>query len=130
MNCSLNRQVQRRKRPMKPAIPQTFVHLEPPKNSLPEVQLPGIELLALIRDAVSMVQKLPTNGEASLVDGKPCPPKFVLALLTYCYVQGIYGAQQIEEKVRTDEALRLAFGGCQPDHRLLSQFRRRHREAI
>lgn len=115
---------------MNHAARQTFVHLEPPKSSLPEVHLPGTELLALIRDAVSMVHKLPTNGEASLVDGKPCPPKSILTLLTYCYVHGIYGSLQIEEKIRTDETLRLAFSGCQPDHRLLSQFRHRQREAI
>lgn len=115
---------------MDPATTQSFVLLESPKNDLAEIQLSGAELLALIRDAVSTVPKLTASAGNSRIDGKSCPPKSMLALLVFCYVQGIYGSRQIEQQIRTDESLRLTLGGSQPDHQLLVEFRRKHRENI
>src|SRR5688500_4928626 len=115
---------------MRYAAPQPVIPLDPPKDALAEIQIPGTELIALIRDAISTVQKLPTTGENSLVDGKPCASKSLLALLTYCYAQGVYGSRQIEERIRSDGTLRAASAGCLPDHQLLSRFRRRHRGEI
>lgn len=115
---------------MSHVTPTTWDHLNPSANPRVELQIAGTELIALINDAVSTVHNLPAKGVDSLVDGNLCAPKSLLALLVYCYVQGIYGSRQIEEKIRTDETLRAVTGGCQPDHQLLSQFRPRHREAI
>jgi transposase len=57
-------------------------------------------------------------------------PKTLLALLTYCYAQHIYGSEDVEDRVRRDGK----FGElCQnefPGARVFRHFRRENREAL
>jgi hypothetical protein len=95
-----------------------------------ELCIPRAELLGVVRDAVSVVEipiQLPME---SLVDGKPCPPKAILTLLTYCYALSLYGSRQIEGRLRADQTLCSIADKCQPDHQLIAKFRHRHRELI
>lgn len=102
---------------------------EPPPD-IAELKLERGELLGLVRDAVSMAGTFRGAARISPVDGKPCPQKSLLALLTYCYALGIYGSRQIEEKLKADEPLRSIANECRLDHELLRKFRRSHREQI
>lgn len=108
--------------------PAVLPRQQPP--DIAELKLERGELLGLVQDAVSMAGTFRVEAKTSLIDGKACPQKSLLALLTYCYALGIYGSRQIEEKLRTDEILRGIANECRPDHELLRKFRRAHREHI
>ena len=95
-----------------------------------ELKLERGELLALIKDAISVAGPFRAEAKVAPINGKPCSPKSLLAVLTYCYALGIYGSRQIEEKLKADEVLRSIANECRPDHELLRQFRRAYRELI
>lgn len=106
--------------------------IAPPRETpdIAELKLERGELLGLVQDAVSMAGPFRVKAKTSSIDGKPCPSKSLLTLLTYCYALGVYGSRQIEEKLKTDEILRAIADKCRPDHELLRKFRRTHRDQI
>ena len=51
-------------------------------------------------------------------------PKAMLAMLTYCYADGVYGSQDAEMMMREDSAFRALCGMEFPDWQRLRRFRR------
>jgi hypothetical protein len=51
-------------------------------------------------------------------------PRMLLAMLTYCYADGVYGSQDAEQIMREDTLFRVACGDEFPDWRRLRRFRR------
>jgi len=57
-------------------------------------------------------------------------PKAMLAMLTYCYADGVYGSQDAEFMMREDAAFRALCGLDFPDWRQLRRFRRHNHEMV
>ena len=57
-------------------------------------------------------------------------PRMMLALLVYCYANGIFGSRRIERATYRDIGVRYVASNCHPDHDTICMFRRNNFEAI
>ncbi len=57
-------------------------------------------------------------------------PHLMLALLLYCYTQGIFSSRKIERATYKDIAIRYLCGNQHPDHDTICDFRVRNERAI
>lgn len=57
-------------------------------------------------------------------------PHTLLALLVYCYSQGVFGSRRIERATYRDVAVRYLTGDTHPDHDTLCKFRRENEVAL
>jgi len=60
----------------------------------------------------------------------PYDPRMMVGVLLYAYCTGTYSARKIATKLVDSVAFRFLAAGNQPDFRTLSEFRRRHGEAL
>lgn len=58
------------------------------------------------------------------------PPRMMLALLIYCYSQGIFSSRRIERATYRDIGVRYLCGDTHPDHDTICSFRRNNLELI
>ena len=58
------------------------------------------------------------------------PPSMMLALLIYCYANGIFSSRRIERATHRDIAVRFLTGDTHPDHDTIAAFRRNNFEAV
>jgi transposase len=58
------------------------------------------------------------------------PPKMMLALLIYCYANGIFSSRRIERATYRDISVRYLTGDTHPDHDTICTFRRENFEAV
>ena len=87
----------------------------------------------LVHFVIQAVERLPLSAFA--VNSKGCgdeqyPPHMMLALLIYCYANGIFSSRRIERATDRDIAVRYLTGNTHPDHDTLCTFRRNNQEAI
>ena len=54
----------------------------------------------------------------------------MLALLIYCYANGIFGSRRIERATYRDLGVRYVSADCHPDHDTICAFRRQNIEAV
>ena len=57
-------------------------------------------------------------------------PRMMLALLIYCYANGIFGSRRIERATYRDLGVRYVAADCHPDHDTICAFRRQNIEAV
>ena len=57
-------------------------------------------------------------------------PRTMLALLVYCYANGIFGSRRIERATYRDIGVRYVGANCHPDHDTICTFRRTNFEAV
>ena len=57
-------------------------------------------------------------------------PRMMLALLVYCYANGIFGSRRIERATYRDIGFRYVAANCHPDHDTICTFRRSNFEAV
>ena len=57
-------------------------------------------------------------------------PRMMLALLVYCYVNGVFGSRRIERATYRDIGVRYVAANCHPDHDTICTFRRSNFEAV
>jgi len=57
-------------------------------------------------------------------------PHMMLALLIYCYANGIFGSRRIERASYRDIGVRFVTANCHPDHDTICTFRRENLSAI
>ncbi len=57
-------------------------------------------------------------------------PRMMLALLIYCYANGIFSSRRIERATHRDLGVRFVAANTQPDHDTICKFRRENFEAI
>ena len=57
-------------------------------------------------------------------------PQTMLALLIYCYANGIFGSRRIERATYRDIGVRYVTANCHPDHDTICKFRRENFEAV
>jgi transposase len=82
----------------------------------------------LARFIVELVEVLDTREiEAAYRGGgsAPYPPKMLLALLFYCYAQGIFSSRKIERATYELIPVLYLTGGLHPDHDSINTFRQR-----
>jgi transposase len=58
------------------------------------------------------------------------PPKMMLALLIYCYSNGIFSSRRVERATYRDVAVRFLSADTHPDHDTICTFRRENFEAV
>lgn len=58
------------------------------------------------------------------------PPSMMLALLLYCYSQGIYSSRKVERSTYTNVAVRYLTANHHPDHDTIAAFRSKNQEFI
>ena len=57
-------------------------------------------------------------------------PRMMLALLVYCYANGIFGSRRIERATYRDIGVRYVASNCHPDHDTICAFRGNNFEAV
>jgi transposase len=87
----------------------------------------------LVHFIIEAVERLPLSAFA--VNEKGCgdeqfPPHMMLALIIYCYANGLFGSRRIERATYRDVAVRYLCAGHHPDHDTICDFRRRNFEAV
>jgi len=58
------------------------------------------------------------------------PPHMLLALVIYCYANGIFGSRRIERATYRDLGVRFVAGNTHPDHDTICKFRRENFQAV
>ena len=58
------------------------------------------------------------------------PPRMMLAMLIYCYANGVFGSRRIERATYRDLGVRFVAGNTHPDHDTICKFRRENSEAV
>jgi len=87
----------------------------------------------LVHFVIQAVERLPLSAFA--VNHKGCgdeqyPPHTMLALLIYCYANGLFSSRRIERATYRDLAVRYLTADTHPDHDTICAFRRNNFEAI
>jgi transposase len=87
----------------------------------------------LVHFVIQAVDRLPLSTFA--VNHKGCgdeqyPPHTMLALLIYCYANGIFSSRRIERATYRDVAVRYLTADTHPDHDTICAFRRNNLAAI
>lgn len=78
---------------------------------------------------------LRVSAESASVNHRGCgsaqyPPSMMLALLLYCYGQGIYSSRRVERATYTNVPVRYLTANHHPDHDTIATFRRKNKEFI
>jgi transposase len=68
--------------------------------------------------------------EDELRGGPPYHPAMMVKVLLYAYTQGVYASRRIARRLHEDVAFRVLAAGNAPDFRTLSDFRKRHLDAL
>jgi transposase len=61
---------------------------------------------------------------------RPYDPRLMLKVWLYGFSVNVRTTRKLEQRIREDLGFRYLAGGAAPDHKTLSEFHRRHREAI
>lgn len=61
---------------------------------------------------------------------RPYDPRLMLKIWLYGFCLNVRTTRKLEQRVREDLGFRYLAGGATPDHKTLSEFHRRHRQAI
>jgi transposase len=87
----------------------------------------------LVHFVIEAVERLPlcsfvVNHKGS--GDEQYPPHLMLALLIYCYANGIFSSRRIERATYRDVAVRYLTADTHPDHDTICTFRRNNLEAV
>jgi transposase len=87
----------------------------------------------LVHFILNVVGQIP-NHQASVnsrgTGSAQYPPETMLALLIYCYSQGIYSSRRIERTTYTHIGVRYLMANHHPDHDTIARFRHRNKDYI
>ena len=111
-----------------------FIQADPNQPLLLPVDLrewvPADDMVHFILEAVEQVplDRFQVNRRGS--GSKQYHPRMMLALLIYCYANGVFGSRRIEAATYRDIAVRYLCADTHPDHDTICKFRRENVEAI
>lgn len=110
------------------------VHRDMPMLLPPDLRewVPEDDIVHFIIEAV---ERMPLAADAFWVNkrgtGSPqYSPRMMLALLVYCYANGIFSSRRIERATYRDIAVRFLTADTHPDHDTICAFRRRNQTAF
>lgn len=112
-------------RPYTPA--QSFLLPPSPLDWLPESHLSRFILDVVAQLDLSAILD---TYERDLRGFPPHNPRMMVALLLYAYCVGVPSSRKIERRTHEDVAFRVLAGNTHPDHTAISEFRRRHLDAL
>jgi transposase len=91
-----------------------------PENDLVHFVISAVDSMNLSAVSVN------TRGSGS----KQYPPRMMLALLIYCYCNGVFASRRIEGGTYRDVAVRYLTGDTHPDHDTICEFRRENGKVV
>lgn len=92
--------------------------------------VPADDLAHFVVDAVERVPMESFVVNERGTGSAQYPPRLMLALLVYCYANGIFGSRRIERATYRDLGVRYVAANLHPDHDTICSFRRNNLEAI
>lgn len=92
--------------------------------------VPEDDLVHFVIEAVEAVEPSRFHVNERGSGSAQYPPRMMLALLIYCYANGVFGSRRIERLTYRDVAVRYLTGDTHPDHDTICRFRRSNEEAI
>lgn len=87
----------------------------------------------LVHFVIEAVDSLPSERFRFNVRGSGSaqyPPSMMLALLVYCYANGVFSSRRIERATHRDIAVRYLTGDTHPDHDTIATFRRENFDVV
>ena len=87
----------------------------------------------VVHFVVAAVERVPLGSfqVPERTGGKPqYHPRLMLALLIYCYSQGIFSSRRIERATHRDVAVRFVAANLHPDHDTIAAFRAANKTAF
>jgi len=92
--------------------------------------VPEDDLVHFVIEAVESVpvERFHVNARGS--GSAQYPPSMMLALLIYCYANGVFSSRRIERATHRDIAVRYLTGDTHPDHDTIAAFRRENFELV
>lgn len=94
--------------------------------------LPEGHLAYFISDLVDSfdLSAIEAPYEDELRGGPPYHPAMMVKILLYAYSQGVYASRRIARRLHEDVGFRVLAAGNAPDFRTISDFRKRHLDAL
>lgn len=92
--------------------------------------IPEDDLAHFIIEAVERVDLKHFKSNARGTGDAQYHPQMMLALLIYCYANGIFSSRRIERATYRDIGVRFVAGNLHPDHDTLCKFRHENFAAI
>lgn len=111
-----------------------FIQADPHQPLLLPIDLrewvPADDMVHFVLEAVEQVplSRFRVNMRGS--GSKQYHPRMMLALLIYCYANGVFGSRRIEAATYRDIAVRYLCADTHPDHDTICKFRRENLQAI
>lgn len=88
------------------------------------------DLVHFVLDVVTQIPDHQASVNARGTGSAQYPPSAMLALLLYCYSQGIYSSRKIERATYTHIGVRYLLANHHPDHDTIARFRSRNKDYI
>src|SRR5512146_2791231 len=92
--------------------------------------VPEDDLVHFVISAVETMELGSVRVNSRGTGSKQYPPGMMLALLVYCYANGVFSSRRIERATFRDIAVRYLTGDTHPDHDTICAFRRDNGELI
>ena len=92
--------------------------------------VPENDLVHFVLEAVNGMTLTSLKVNRRGTGSEQYPPKMMLALLIYCYANGIFSSRRIERATWRDIAVRYLTADTHPDHDTICTFRRENFEAV
>jgi transposase/ElaB/YqjD/DUF883 family membrane-anchored ribosome-binding protein len=113
---------------------KNFIQADPNQPLLLPIDLrewvPADDMVHFILEAVEQVPLAHFQVNVRGSGSKQYHPRMMLALLIYCYANGVFGSRRIEAATYRDIAVRYLCADTHPDHDTICKFRRENVEAI
>jgi transposase len=110
------------------------VHRDMPMLLPPDLRdwVPEDDIVHFVIEAVEQMPSTPNSFVVNLrgTGSKQYSPRMMLALLVYCYANGIFSSRRIERATYRDIGVRYLTGDTHPDHDTICAFRRRNQKAF
>ena len=92
--------------------------------------VPEDDLVHFVLEAVERVSMASFRVNERGTGSAQYHPRMMLALLVYCYANGIFGSRRIERATHRDLCVRYLTADRHPDHDTICKFRRENFEAV
>ena len=92
--------------------------------------VPADDMVHFVIEAVNGLRLSTLKVNVKGTGSRQYPPKMMLALVIYCYANGIFSSRRIERATYRDIAVRYLTADTHPDHDTICTFRRENFEAV